>query len=210
MTARLARTACPTQRSVLEASRCWISCTVATIDGSWGSLCQQTSILSGLLAKGVSPSDGDGRCERSPEQTRPLSGSNTVSKLFPSSLVWRGTQAGATQSWVDNEQRGFANGRVMLQNVADCEALSIAASMTRSNAACVLFDFRAAFPSLSREWLFAVLLAAKLPPPVIQLRRGRGGALRVPLRGRRAAGVAGERLVVCHCHHPMHRIIETR
>ena len=121
-----------------------------------------------LLAKGESNEDQEDKCCRMPGDTRPLSGSNTSAKLLPSAFTYCVNSSGAADEWVTNTQRGFINGRHMLQNLADCEAHSYAASLMPGKAATVLIDYRAAFPSLARAWLFIVLSYMAIPNSVIE------------------------------------------
>ena len=68
------------------------------------------------------------------------------------------------ESWVSQYQRrGFMTGRSMLANVADfvCEATRV--SLKQLRGAIVLFDFEAAYPSLSHTYLIAAFSAAGFP-----------------------------------------------
>ena len=63
-------------------------------------------------------------------------------------------------------QQGFLKGRSMLSNVVDLEMISMELASKSPDAALVLFDFRAAFPSMSQEFLFGILEALGLPKEV--------------------------------------------
>ena len=65
---------------------------------------------------------------------------------------------------VSNMQRGFLLGRSMLSNIIDVDYHSLRISLNSSHGALLLFDFEAAFPSLSHEYMFQVLQRIGLPP----------------------------------------------
>ena len=60
-------------------------------------------------------------------------------------------------------QRGFLTGRPMLRNVMEIDWSAQKVSLMSRSGAVVLFDFRAAFPSLSHAYLHAALRALGLP-----------------------------------------------
>ena len=54
-------------------------------------------------------------------------------------------------------QRGFVNGRYMLQNILDVDFHGLRITLNRSKGAIVLFDFAAAFPSMDHLFMWDVL-----------------------------------------------------
>eukprot|EP00974_Lingulodinium_polyedra_P094939 9201080-Lingulodinium_polyedra.AAC.1 len=116
-----------------------------------------------FLPKGDSPTDAADSCMRKAGDTRPLSGSDCAAKLFPSALVYCANSSGATDQWVTTMQNGFVPGRAMLQNVLDGEAAAYAASLTETNPCALLFDYKAAFPSVSRDWIHIIIKEINFP-----------------------------------------------
>ena len=115
----------------------------------------------------------------SPEDTRPLSGANTDSKIFAGALSF--IFAGLAEVWAVFTQRGFIAGRSMLQNVVDLETQSLVFSYERQQqAAMILFDFSAAFPSVARAFVQGASVCppspSDLPPYAVCHHRTRSGA----------------------------------
>ena len=120
-----------------------------------------------LLPKGDDPNDNDGIMLRSPEQTRPLSGANTDSRLFATCL--RHSIEDAVCEWAHPFQKGFLRGRNILENVLDIEKSALLASCAPNNtSATILLDFRAAFPSLSRTFIRSALRHANFPLCIVR------------------------------------------
>ena len=65
---------------------------------------------------------------------------------------------------IADEQRGFIKGRSMLANVVDAEAAMSRHAFASPAAPTVFFDFEAAFPSVSHDFLHDVLKAKGWPP----------------------------------------------
>eukprot|EP00972_Heterocapsa_arctica_P089554 13204648-Heterocapsa_arctica.AAC.1 len=63
-------------------------------------------------------------------------------------------------------QNGFISGRKILDNVLEIGAASMKVSIGEGNGALILFDFEAAFPSLSQEFLHEILRRSGLPPHI--------------------------------------------
>ena len=109
------------------------------------------------LAKG-DHQDDQVRVDRKPEMTRPIALKNTMCKAISSTynfLVADHMAANAHQS-----QRGFIKGRQSALNVAEFECVChrLAHSLQSPlEAAGLLMDVKAAFPSVSRKWLASVL-----------------------------------------------------
>jgi len=95
------------------------------------------------------------------ETTRPLSIVNTDNRLIAGSF--RLTLEPIFSSWVSSPQRGFIRGRSMLANVLEVDFHSMRVTVTSRRGALVLFDFKAAFPSVSHEYMWAVLEAIGVP-----------------------------------------------
>jgi hypothetical protein len=112
----------------------------------------------------------DIQIRRAPGDTRPISLSNTDNKLLAAILNHKLTAlASAT---VTQQQRGFVRGRSLVDNVLEIEALAVHIhKYYNEKAGIALFDFSAAFPSLSHKWLFAVLTAMRIPSHIISVLR---------------------------------------
>ena len=97
--------------------------------------------------------------------TRPLSIVNTDNRILASSrrLRWEPL----FEAWISNMQQGFLKGRSMLSNVIDLEMIAMELASKSQDAALLLFDFRAAFPSMSQEFLLDILKALPLPTEVL-------------------------------------------
>ena len=120
-----------------------------------------------VLLKGDDPSP-DLPGFRVPKDTRPLSGTNCVGKSFSAALLNVSESSGASNKAVTELQEGFISGRVMLRNNCNVETSAYIAANTFEDAAILFLDFIAAFPSLCREWIFAVLLAMDIPMNVVR------------------------------------------
>jgi hypothetical protein len=104
---------------------------------------------------------------RSPSTTRPISLSNTDSKYF--ALALNRPLAEAAKVTVHPRQRGFVQGRSLIDNVLEVEGFAQSYSTAEAdNPAIFLFDLLAAFPSLSHQWLFVVLRKMGVPRKFIK------------------------------------------
>ena len=65
--------------------------------------------------------------------------------------------------YVHKHQRGFITGRSILMNVVDIEDHAMRVALHGTAGATVLFDFAAAFPSLSHDYLLEALELMGLP-----------------------------------------------
>lgn len=114
-----------------------------------------------LLPKGDDPADSR-RCLRHPRDTRPLSGSNTDGKIFASAIDFAFHQH--IHSYAHHSQRGFIHGRHLQANIIDIDGnFRYNHIVNPDNTAAIFFDFAAAFPSLSRRYLFAALETIGIP-----------------------------------------------
>ena len=96
-----------------------------------------------------------------PQDTRPLSVVNTDNRLLANAARMRVEPMLAEA--ISQEQRGFLPGRSMLQNVVEVDGEMRHCCMDGTDPAAVFFDFAAAFPSLSHEYLHAVLEHLGIP-----------------------------------------------
>ena len=71
-------------------------------------------------------------------------------------------------TWISNMQRGFLTGRSMLSNIIDIDFHAMRISMKEAYGGLVLFDFAAAFPSLSQGYMWGVLQHIGLPPHTLR------------------------------------------
>ena len=101
-----------------------------------------------------------------PAATRPLSLVNTDNRLIAG--AFRLLLEPHIASVVTQLQRGFLRGRSMLQNVLDIDYESMRVSLKGDTGAIILFDFEAAFPSISQEYLLDMLHRLGLPESVIR------------------------------------------
>jgi hypothetical protein len=101
--------------------------------------------------------------------TRPLSIGNTDNRLMCSAarIRWEGIFGG----WVSPAQKGFLKGRSMLSNVVKVDHEAMRISLTHEYGGVVLFDFRAAFPSIERVFLFRSLRWRGRPEKQLQFIR---------------------------------------
>ena len=100
--------------------------------------------------------------EKSTDLARP--GHYPLSTPTTGSLPTLLASAGKTfHCWVSEMQRGFLHGRSMLGNVVDVDIQAMTVSLQEAGGAVVLFDFAAASPSMSHDYLSIVL--AHLGPP---------------------------------------------
>lgn len=114
------------------------------------------------LPKTASHQDELGRdCYRAAE-TRPLAIANTDNRLIASAYRLRWEPL--IEPRIDSSQRGFLRGRSMMRNIIDLEHHAMLAAAAEEDSAIVLFDFVAAFPSISRLFLRSALVASGVPP----------------------------------------------
>ena len=107
---------------------------------------------------GLDPTHGD---FYTAADVRPLVIVNTDNRLLASAMRHRVEPI--FSKWVVEEQRGFLHGRSMLANVVDVEHEAMRIALSADNGGILLFDFRAAFPSLAHQCLHGVLRRLRLP-----------------------------------------------
>ena len=103
------------------------------------------------------------------EDTRPLCIVDTANRLLTSAARIRWERLFCR--WLHQDQRGFLPGRSMLANVVDLEHYSMMCSLLHKRPAAFLFDFAAAFPSLSQDFLLDMLKLLPIPRHVARLAR---------------------------------------
>ena len=121
------------------------------------------------LPKATSRRDDLGNdCHRA-DETRPLSIANTDNRLVASAfrLLWEPL----VEPSISQRQRGFLRGRSMLRHVVELESQAMVTALEEEDGAILLFDFRAAFPSVSRDFLMASLERAGFPPSALAVVR---------------------------------------
>ena len=127
--------------------------------------------LSSLICLPKKPSGCDEEVGEyySPGNTRPLSIVNTDNRLVANAarLHWEQTLV----NWVSSNQQGFLPGRSLLSNLITLDSAAMETALRCPDGAIVLFDFKAAFPSLAPEFLFRTLRELGLPDNAINLVR---------------------------------------
>lgn len=134
-----------------------------------------------LLAKGEQLSDPQ-LVARSPDDTRPISLSNSDSKICETALNI--PLAESLEQWGDSDQRGFIGGRMIVDNVIELDTygriVAMQAGVASSTSesvhgkvgeclpALAFFDFAAAFPSVAWAYLWLCMHFAGLPRPYIR------------------------------------------
>ncbi len=107
---------------------------------------------------GVSPELGE---YFTAADVRPLVIVNTDNRLIANAL--RLKLEPTLPRWISQDQRGFIGGRSMLANIVDIEHASQHGALKHAQGGTVLFDFRAAFPSLNHQYMLKVLKALGVP-----------------------------------------------
>jgi hypothetical protein len=141
-----------------------------------------------FIPKGDEAGD-HGTVARAPGLTRPISLSNTASKFF--ALAINRPLAQVAQVTVHPRQRGFVGGRSITDNVIEIEGFAQSYAIADAeDPAILLFDIRAAFPSLAHVWLWVVLIRMGIPKEFIAAIQAlyHGGLARVVLMGARWGG----------------------
>jgi len=101
------------------------------------------------------------------EDTRPLALVNTDNRIIASAA--RITWEPILSKYISAAQQGFLKGRQMLNNIIDIDYDSMKVSLQCARGALILFDFKAAFPSVAPAFLRASLSAIGLPEHAINL-----------------------------------------
>jgi hypothetical protein len=138
-----------------------------------------------FIPKGEDPNDAH-LVARTPNTTRPISLSNTDSKYF--ALALNRPLAEAAKVTVHPRQRGFVQGRSLIDNILEVEGFGQSYTIAEAdNPAIILFDIMAAFPSLSHQWLFVVLRKMRVPVQFINALKAlyKDGFATINLNGKR-------------------------
>jgi hypothetical protein len=117
------------------------------------------------LPKKVTGTDPELGSYYSGENTRPLALVNTDNRLIASSarLAWEPV----LEMYICKRQQGFLKGRSMLSNVIDIDYHAMTVSLKCARGALFLFDFKAAFPSVSHDFLKESLQLIGVPPSAL-------------------------------------------
>jgi len=121
------------------------------------------------LPKKPAGHDEDAGVYYTPENTRPLSIVNTDNRLVANAarLHWEAMLS----QWVSSNQQGFLHLRSILSNLLSLDTTAMHTALEGPNGALILFDFKAAFPSVSPHFLFKTLEHIGLPQNAIHLVR---------------------------------------
>lgn len=101
------------------------------------------------------------------EDTRPLALVNVDNRIIASAarLTWEPILS----RYISHAQQGFLKGRQMINNIIDIDYEAMTVSLKHPKGTLLLFDFRAAFPSVSHRFLINSLQALGLPEHAITL-----------------------------------------
>ena len=113
------------------------------------------------LPKSAAVIDGNGQASHDPGNTRPLSIVDAANRIIAS--IFKVCLERVAGDWVIDCQRGFLKGRQMLQNIIDMDFAAQKVSIKYKRGCILLLDFRAAFPSISHEFMWDCLAALGLP-----------------------------------------------
>ena len=95
------------------------------------------------------------------ENTRPLSIVDTANRLIASCIKL--TLHDGLERWVSEAQQGFLNGRSMYKNILEMDKESKVYSIEEEDPVTILMDIKAAFPSVSHDFMFHILEWIGLP-----------------------------------------------
>ena len=97
----------------------------------------------------------------SPGDVRPLVIVNTDNRII--SNAFRRQWEPVLDTWISRMQQGFLPGRSMASNIIDVDSQAQCTSLEQDRGAILLLDFRAAFPSVSQEFLHSMIAHLNLP-----------------------------------------------
>jgi len=106
--------------------------------------------------------NSDGTRVYAPSCTRPISIVDTANRIL--ACIFKLALERAIGHRISTAQKGFLLGRSMLQNVLDIDYAAHTISLKSRTGAILLFDFKAAFPSLAHEMLWDVLEVSGIDP----------------------------------------------
>ena len=121
-----------------------------------------------LTCLGKTPSHVDGAQGNifTVTNTRPISVGNCDNRLLTNAIRLR--IASIIEPYISKIQRELLKGRFLLTNVVDIDQAAMTVSLKTENGCIVLFDFKAAFPSISREFLWKTFKGLGMPEPLIR------------------------------------------
>ena len=99
--------------------------------------------------------------------TRPLSIVNTDNRILANAARLRWERI--LNPWISPQQQGFLGNRSILKNVLDIDYAAMVTALTSDKGALVLFDFAAAFPSISQTYMMDLLTSLGLPRCALNL-----------------------------------------
>ena len=111
----------------------------------------------------------DGEVFYSPADVRPLSVVSCDNRILANAV--RLKLEPIFGAWVSPMQRGFLPGRSMIANIVDVDEEMMHTALRGGEPGAVFFDFAAAFPSISHDYLLEVLVGIGVPPPVMNFIR---------------------------------------
>ena len=91
----------------------------------------------------------------SPENLRPLSIVSTFNRIIANAM--RRKLAARLEEIIGPTQKGFMKGRSILDNVIEVDIANMRVTLTEGQGGLVLFDFNAAFPSVSHDYMWEIL-----------------------------------------------------
>ena len=141
-------------------------CLKALYSGSWQPDSQFNAAFLMCIAKKEGSASELGVPAHWPSDTRPLSIVDSSNRILATCLLKHLEKHIAPK--ICSVQRGFISDRHMLQNILDMDYHAQCASLKFDRAAMLLFDFKAAFPSLSHNFLWEILEAWRLPRHIIR------------------------------------------
>jgi endonuclease/exonuclease/phosphatase family metal-dependent hydrolase len=104
-----------------------------------------------------------------PGGTRPLSIVDAINRIIAS--IFRVALERVVAKYVSEAQRGFIPGRQMLRNILEIDFQAQKISIKYKKGAIILFDFKAAFPSMNHGFMWETLAAWGLPAEYINALR---------------------------------------
>ena len=96
------------------------------------------------------------------EDTRPLALVNTENRII-ASAARRCWEPILDKRYISIHQQGFLKRRLMINNILDIDYNAMSVSLLHDKGALLLFDFKAAFPSVSHDFLIHSLRSIGLP-----------------------------------------------
>jgi hypothetical protein len=93
--------------------------------------------------------------------TRPLAIVNTDNRIMANAA--RARYEEIFQRWVSKMQKGFIKGRSMLSNIVTIDQKAMTISLECKQGAVILFDFKAAFPSVERGFMMETIRWLGMP-----------------------------------------------